>query len=69
MNMPTLTAVASVFLALAAAVIPVAAQAAPWPDKPVTMIVPYPPGGTSDYVGRVVADKLGAVLGLSLIHI
>jgi len=67
MNMPTLTAVASVFLALAAAVIPVAAQAAPWPDKPVTMIVPYPPGGTSDYVGRVVADKLGAVLGQPVI--
>jgi len=56
-----------VFLALAAAVIPVAAQAAPWPDKPVTMIVPYPPGGTSDYVGRVVADKLGAVLGQPVI--
>lgn len=67
MNMPTFAAVSSVFLALAAAVIPVAAQAAPWPDKPVTMIVPYPPGGTSDYVGRVVADKLGAVLGQPII--
>lgn len=43
------------------------ALAAPYPEKPITMVVPYPPGGTSDYVGRVVAQKLGELLGQSVV--
>lgn len=40
---------------------PVLAQA--YPNKPVRLIIPFPPGGTTDIVGRIVADKLGQNLG------
>ena len=54
--------------ALAAALLPMASLAqADWPNKPVTYIVPYPPGGLNDAVGRVYAEKLSAELGKSVI--
>lgn len=34
-----------------------------WPQRPVTIIVPFPAGGTSDVMGRTMADGLGKVLG------
>ncbi len=54
--------------ALAAALLPMASLAqTDWPNKPVTYIVPYPPGGLNDAVGRVYAEKLSAELGKSVI--
>ncbi len=38
-----------------------------WPTKPVTMVVPYPPGGLNDAVARVYAEKLSAELGKQVI--
>ena len=38
------------------------AQAA-WPAKPVKLILPYAPGGATDFIGRPWADKLGQALG------
>ena len=39
------------------------AQVAQWPVKPVKLIVAYPPGGTTDIAGRLLAERLSANLG------
>ncbi len=48
-----------------AAVSSVAAQT--YPDRPVRIIVPSTPGGGFDFVGRVLADKLGAQMGQTFV--
>ncbi len=44
-----------------------AAHAEVYPAKPIRMIVAYPPGGGTDIVGRVVAQKLGEALGQAVV--
>jgi tripartite-type tricarboxylate transporter receptor subunit TctC len=39
------------------------AQAQPWPAKPVTLLVPFPPGGSTDMIARTVGAKLQEKLG------
>lgn len=39
------------------------AQDAPWPTRPIRMIVNFPPGGTTDIAGRIFAERLQARLG------
>jgi tripartite-type tricarboxylate transporter receptor subunit TctC len=41
----------------------VGAAAADYPDKPIRLIIPFPPGGSNDVVGRLVARHLSDVLG------
>lgn len=43
------------------AVIPIA-PAASWPEKPVRIIIPWPPGGSTDIVGRLLAAELTGLL-------
>src|SRR5581483_1548724 len=43
------------------------AQAPQWPARPITLISPYPPGGTNDIVGRLFAEKIAARLGQPII--
>lgn len=49
-------------LALLVAIVPVVA-AETWPQRPIKMIVPFPPGGGTDFVGRLAAKYLSERLG------
>lgn len=44
-----------------------AQDAATWPNRPVSLVIPYPPGGTSDAVGRILAQRLREELGQSFV--
>src|SRR3984885_15578193 len=61
----TVRAIGSILLAAAAAIAaPAAAQSQPaYPTRPVTLIVPYGPGGVADVGMRILNDKLSSRLG------
>lgn len=57
-----------VLAAIALAVWAGAAQAQPaYPTRPITLVVPYPAGGTADLLCRFAADRAGALLGQQVI--
>lgn len=54
--------------ALSAAAVSVGiAQAAGYPERSVRMVVPFAPGGASDFVGRIIQDKLGSEIGQQVV--
>lgn len=55
-----------ILLAAAAAALPAAAQA-PFPSKPVKIIIGFPAGGPLDSHARLLADRLGALLGQTIV--
>ena len=49
-------------------IVPLSAQAqADYPNKPIRLIIGFPPGGSTDIVGRIVAQKLGERLGQTIV--
>lgn len=54
---------AATFIAPAVA----AAESASYPDRPIKIVVPFPAGGTSDVLGRLVGDKLAQAVGQPVI--
>ncbi len=60
-----ITAVLNAFVAVIAFGLcgAVMAQSNPYPSRPIKMIVPYPPGGQGDILGRIVGKKMGDFLG------
>ncbi|MGH8798347.1 MAG: Bug family tripartite tricarboxylate transporter substrate binding protein [Caldimonas sp.] len=46
---------------------PVALAQDKWPSKPITYIVPFPAGGTTDVLARLIGQKLGPALGTTIV--
>jgi tripartite-type tricarboxylate transporter receptor subunit TctC len=63
------TAIRMLAAALAVATIPVTAPALAqaWPSKPITYVVPFPAGGTTDILARLIGQKLGVALGTTIV--
>jgi len=53
--------------AIAAALVAAGALAQGYPSKPVRMIIPFAPGGASDFVGRIIQPKMGELLGQQIV--
>jgi tripartite-type tricarboxylate transporter receptor subunit TctC len=58
-------AIAAFVVALFSFIAPLHADT--FPSRTITLIVPFPPGGSTDVAGRILADKMGAVLGQPVI--
>ncbi|QHJ00800.1 twin-arginine translocation pathway signal protein [Xylophilus rhododendri] len=67
-GMPRLSRRGALLASLAAALAPGAAFAqAPWPNRPVRIVVPFSAGGAADTSARAVGQKVGEILGQSLV--
>src|SRR5580658_1568919 len=64
MNRPIACVLAWSMLALAASL---PAYAQNFPDRPVHLIIPYGPGGITDFAGRVLAQKIGEALNATMV--
>src|SRR6266700_2862148 len=60
-------AIAGCGVGLASRIAPAAAAQAAYPSRNIKMIVPYPAGGTTDFLGRLVAEQLKTGLGATVI--
>jgi tripartite-type tricarboxylate transporter receptor subunit TctC len=57
----------SLLTLLGLALTPVAGQAEEWPSKAITLVVPFPPGGSNDVAARVVAESVRKRLGQTVV--
>ena len=63
----TLAAILSMFACTATAQTASTSSGQGYPAKPVRMVVPWPPGGTNDILGRALAEPLGRALNQTVI--
>jgi tripartite-type tricarboxylate transporter receptor subunit TctC len=61
------TPLLKIFAATALTALALATQAQTWPDKPVRVVIPFPPGGTLDKVGRMLAQNLSVQFGQNFV--
>jgi tripartite-type tricarboxylate transporter receptor subunit TctC len=57
----------TVALAALLAALPATTLAQSWPERPVRLVIPFPPGGTLDKVGRMLAQELGKTFGQTFV--
>ena len=62
-QLQNITALSIVAVIVAAVVTPAFGADTDYPSKPVRMIAPYPPGGTSDIIARIIGQKLNEAWG------
>src|SRR5215475_994628 len=54
-------------VAFASALAPLAGARAEYPDKPIRLVLPFPPGGVTDVVARLLAERLTAEFGQQMV--
>jgi tripartite-type tricarboxylate transporter receptor subunit TctC len=59
--------ITAILLALPAAHLVYAQSSAGWPVRPIRLVVPFPPGGNSDSLGRIIAERLAVDLNVPVI--
>src|SRR5689334_6274267 len=68
MRVMSRNAVARMLIAACLAVAPIrSAGAQDYPSRPITLVVPYPPGGGNDLIARVVAAQMSPALGQPIV--
>jgi len=67
--MNLMTSVTKVAAALVLAAMPLTAMAQDYPDRPITMVVPYGPGGASDLSARMIAGAAPTYLGQPILAV
>ena len=67
--MPKLRSLLLTVAGLLVACTTMAAAQADYPNRPVRLIIPFPPGGSNDVVGRMIGDQLGKQLGKQVFNI